>query len=337
MRKWMGYVAAGESEVVVMAGLADWAGKLEIGGELYGLYTRAGSPVILLVTGPGQQAICRPANFVQDLDFCQRTNRFIESTYGIQRIGSWHSHADIALHEPSDGDTAQVRSITGHNGLRRWCDIVVTVETGGESYRRTHEGALRRRINAFIYTNVEYGHRVRAPIRILAGMSPYRLALLADPRMPNRDIGEYGISYPMDRIVFDAFEPEADAPEQESLPKVLARQLTELPAGIREHVRFCREEDWLVFTLPLPKQRTVFIACEAVRPHAVASVMVRHGDGRGASDVTQTVLSEDSQPTLSGIYEMLLLGNSEGSCRSPAAGKVERTAGGSDPSLDSLA
>jgi len=46
-----------ENILQFIAGLAFWAGEVETGGELYGLLSHAGRPVIMLATPPGPGAI----------------------------------------------------------------------------------------------------------------------------------------------------------------------------------------------------------------------------------------------------------------------------------------
>ena len=76
-RGFQPYVVAWESELRFMAGLAARGGNIETGGEVYGLETHAGRPVIILATTPGPNAIHEVARFRQDIDFFKKINEFL--------------------------------------------------------------------------------------------------------------------------------------------------------------------------------------------------------------------------------------------------------------------
>ena len=65
------YIVIYESEFRIIAGIsAQWSRRgLETGGELFGLWTHGQRPFILLVTGPGHDAVHQPAYFSQAMHF----------------------------------------------------------------------------------------------------------------------------------------------------------------------------------------------------------------------------------------------------------------------------
>ena len=139
-----------ESELqFITSNAAEWAG-LETGGELYGLWSHAIRPVVLLATGPGTNATHQSAHFAQDIDYFRRANELLSEELGIQFLGDWHSHHFLGLDHPSGGDSAHIASIASRNDLLRMAEMILTCEgevPGGfqiEAAELENEGPLLR-------------------------------------------------------------------------------------------------------------------------------------------------------------------------------------------------
>lgn len=79
--------------------------NIETGGELFGYWNNLGMPVIQYVTGPSERCYRTETFFKQDLDFLSKNGEFLFQEYGLQHIGTWHSHHQLGLAQPSSHDS----------------------------------------------------------------------------------------------------------------------------------------------------------------------------------------------------------------------------------------
>lgn len=117
-----------------------WGGT-ETGGHLYGAYTGSGTPIVMLATPPGPQAVHSSAGFTQDIDYFRRCSEIIYKRFGLCFIGRWHSHHFLGLHRPSMGDIASASSILAKNRIPTFVELITTMNAP--------EGNVT--INAYIY------------------------------------------------------------------------------------------------------------------------------------------------------------------------------------------
>lgn len=89
---------------------------LETGGDLFGFWNNRGLPVILYVSGPGSNCYRDAGFFRQDMDFLVRNGNHLFENYGLQHIGSWHSHHKLSLAIPSVHDSnTMINAIRVHH------------------------------------------------------------------------------------------------------------------------------------------------------------------------------------------------------------------------------
>ena len=100
----------------------------ETGGDLFGTFTHGGMPVIWLASGPGPKVRRNRVHFEQDSDFTTHWERRLKQEFGLQYIGSWHSHHRLGLREPSSGDREAARSYARNHNRQRTLEIIVTYE-----------------------------------------------------------------------------------------------------------------------------------------------------------------------------------------------------------------
>ena len=81
---------------------------LETGGDLFGLWTNEGDAVIHVVLGPGQGCKRTNVSFYQDIPYLQRNGELLTHDYMLCHIGEWHSHHQLRLFQPSQGDSSTV-------------------------------------------------------------------------------------------------------------------------------------------------------------------------------------------------------------------------------------
>ena len=153
-----------ESELELMAACMAEHPNLETGGDLFGLWTHDGAPVVMLATGPGPQARHYPTSFYQDASFLESTHRDIHNRHGLVNLGGWHSHHHIGLDQPSGGDLQTVWSGLAET---RWPRFLLAIGNFPERGERSCSFGL-----SVFHTG---HHRVeQVGARVLPGASPYR-------------------------------------------------------------------------------------------------------------------------------------------------------------------
>ena len=81
---------------------------LETGGDLFGLWTSSGDAVIHVVLGPGKNCKRTGTSFYQDIPYLHRNGNLLTQDYLLCHIGEWHSHHQLQLFQPSQGDSTTV-------------------------------------------------------------------------------------------------------------------------------------------------------------------------------------------------------------------------------------
>lgn len=103
---------------------------LETGGDLFGLWTTNGDAVIHIALGPGQNCKRTGASFYQDIPYLQRNGNLLTQDYLLCHIGEWHSHHQLRLFQPSQGDsTTVIRNYP--RGTQGFLLIIGNIESNG--------------------------------------------------------------------------------------------------------------------------------------------------------------------------------------------------------------
>lgn len=117
-----------KDDLEMMENLALRYPHLETGGDLFGLWTNEGDAVIHVVLGPGQS--CRRTNvsFYQDIAYLKRNGDLLTQNYMPCHLGEWHSHHQLRLFQPSQGDqpSAVIRNYPG-GGTRGFLLIIANI------------------------------------------------------------------------------------------------------------------------------------------------------------------------------------------------------------------
>jgi hypothetical protein len=312
------YIVIYESELRVIAGIAASYGRIESSMNLFGLLTRGGRFVILLVIAPGPKATQTACYCEQDIEFFSRVSEIIETTLGIQWDGEAHNHHELGLQEPSNGDLQQVQRLTSRNNFKRWVDLITTFENGGHTsrlfgrHRRSTgrwEDSPQIKINAFSYTDPQRGQKVEVPIRILPGTSPFRLQALATGILEPADIGEYASGFPMEKISYEPFDFEQQYCNQaDQVPEsmALAEQCSRLPEHAQKNIKIYvnGEQGLVTVVLPLPDGSIANIGYDHKPNHLIRSVSVQNNND--TSDVTEALVCDKRNISLNQIYEALV-------------------------------
>lgn len=136
---------------------------LETGGDLYGTFSHGNAPVIWLASGPGPKAKHHLTDFEQDIEFINHWQEKLHAEFGIQYIGTWHSHHRINLPEPSSGDVDAARRYALKHDRRRTLEIIVNHVSERDSIARP-----------FFYPNAQEGGWVPSRFQLLSVESPLR-------------------------------------------------------------------------------------------------------------------------------------------------------------------
>ena len=302
------YVTTCESELQYMAGLAEKRGKIETGGEVYGLFSHGGRPVVMFVTGPGPRAIHQIAHFQQDLEFVIETNGLLREEFGIQLNGKWHSHHSLGVSSLSHGDILADHSTARKNKYRRLSHFLVTFENESpahDSYQRKRTRGVKvnhektevryllpgnsihdqKRQDVDRFQNNPKEER-NGQVRIQAFF--YADAMEGQPvECPIKVLAgvspirsaiqkHHGFSFlrtetllPLNQISFERYDPPKHEDAITQLPARIGSQFIDFPDTVLENMRCIVKEDFLVVSIPLhEKDYSIYIAYENRFPHA---------------------------------------------------------------------
>ncbi|XP_028393443.1 uncharacterized protein LOC114517818 [Dendronephthya gigantea] len=117
--------------------------NIETGGDLFGLWKANGDPVVQLIIGPGQKSRRTSVSFHQDTDYLARVGTYVNTNFMLCHIGSWHSHHQLSLKQPSAGDRSTVCN-NFPQGLKRYIMIIANIT------RDRHRPVA---IHPFMFTN----------------------------------------------------------------------------------------------------------------------------------------------------------------------------------------
>jgi len=320
-----------------MAGDAYGWGNTETGGGLYGLWSHAGRPVVMVATPAGPGACNDSTHFAQDADHLMAVSRNLQEKFAIQYIGNWHSHHRLALDQPSRGDMEQIHRVASRNNIPRLIQIVLTYaeetplqqrrarfgDTGrilpygarstgawigveGQTKERVNMDCPKIRVNAYIYNEASKGSYLRCSINLLSGPSPIRMALADSDILwpPGRPTFE---DFPLKRIVCDGLEfPTESRNTEQSVTDALVRQLDELPDHVSKQAEMYPDESMILLLLPLTNGIRIGVRyVTGEYPPKATSVWIVHPNKKHPFNVTNGVLAKDRNAPLRDIYKRL--------------------------------
>jgi hypothetical protein len=134
---------------------------IETGGDFFGFWNNLGLPVIQYVTGPGAQSGHHVDFFRQDVEFLRKAGNAVYQTFGMQHIGSWHSHHKLGLAVPSGHDCRTMANAIQNNGLSQFFMILCNIRDGGTT------------INGFLFDSQHQRRYTETQWRILERDNPF--------------------------------------------------------------------------------------------------------------------------------------------------------------------
>ena len=111
--------------------------NIETGGNLYGLLSHGGSPVVSLATRPAGRIHRGATSLELDHKVQQAIEESVWARYGIQFLGMWHSHHHIGLYEPSEGDRRRTANYAVKAHRKFYIEILCNLPRGGDA-RQVH-------------------------------------------------------------------------------------------------------------------------------------------------------------------------------------------------------
>lgn len=139
----------------------------ETGGDLYGTFTHGYKPIIWLASGPGPKARGSSCTFEQDFDFTTNWEHELMISFGIQYIGSWHSHHFLGIKQPSQGDIETVKRYAINHARQTSIDIIVT-------HDNIEKGNFETVPKPYFYPEARTGRWVNTKLEIIQRESPIR-------------------------------------------------------------------------------------------------------------------------------------------------------------------
>jgi len=137
-----GIMTDSASKVIIYQSELDYLSKcilespnIETGGNIFGLCTPFGIPMVYYVVGPGPNAVHNVTHFRQDFDFLERNADYLVEEHALHHIGSWHSHHSLGLTQPSQGDSASTLEGMRECGLNSFLLIIGNCKNGKSSVR----------------------------------------------------------------------------------------------------------------------------------------------------------------------------------------------------------
>ena len=330
------YMRLFRDDMQFMASDAYHWGNVETGGALYGLWTHAGRPVIMLATPAGPGACNQTAHFAQNPDHVFEVSQKLQEKFGIQYLGNWHSHHNLGMDHPSGGDVEQIHRVATKSNVSRMIQIVITctqkrapffhtpkicqkiasslintmkvsslvnevIEPCSDS-RDTEEAMC---VNAFIYTDAKKGSYQRCPVTLLSETNPIRIALTGSELIQAGDM-QPKKKFPLEAIAYEGVDQLHGSPSgQEMIPAFIIRQIDGLPDSVAKKVEVHVDHGILFLSVPIGDKTIVVAYHDNPTECRICSVGVVGDVDKQMTDMTDKVLKQGQFLPLSRIYERL--------------------------------
>jgi hypothetical protein len=277
------YIYIWESEIQFICALASKSGFIETGGECYGYLSHAGRLVVLFVTPPGPNAVHEKAHFRQDLEFLNITNRLLTEYYGLNFIGTHHSHHGLGIEGLSPGDIQSTQAIARRNGYQRMCQMVVTFSNFDQISNLSdfRKGMIKKRertknaatigniqpvkLHTYFFEDAQNSLPIACPIKVLSGISPFREMIVTRTNIPHL---KESYQYPMEKIQFDNLHRFKNHPQTAiNLPVSITDGINALPEMIAKNVQLNLVQGWLIVSFPLIVDKSMLTLGYEAKPN----------------------------------------------------------------------
>lgn len=215
-----------ESEIQAIVGEAQRYPDSETGGDLFGTFTHGSMPVIWLASGPGPKAKHLTNHFEQDVSFTSEWQRRLNHEFGMQYVGSWHSHHTLSLNYPSGGDAEAARNYATRHHRQRTLEIIAN-----------HEGRKPKTVlRPYFYPNAQQAGWTAARFISLPGESPLR------PKL-GRDEGFFSCGLDWRSLSSNMFALSSYAPSREPSNIPYSDSESEIPEKLNKAIQGLQYQD----------------------------------------------------------------------------------------------
>ena len=189
----------------------------ETGGDFFGFWNNLGFPVIQYVTGRGVNSYQTTTFFKQDVEYLLKVSNVAYQSFGLQHIGSWHSHHQLGLARPSGHDAQTMVNAINKNGLNQFFMILGNIQND----RTIVNGFLFDKENQCSYSETQWNilyeeNPLKETIDKLVGKNLYlpqtAKAKFADLKLINNVKAETIVLEPKPENEFEV--PDTDTEEQ---------------------------------------------------------------------------------------------------------------------------
>lgn len=291
-----------ESEIKAITAEAKQFPAIETGGDLFGTFTHGNMPIVWLASGPGPKARHYKGHFEQDTPFTTYWQRRLMGDFGIQYIGSWHSHHILSLLCPSAGDSKAAQRYALNHGRQRTVEIIVNLD--GENSLAT--------LRPYYYPQAQKESWIPASFNLKAGESPLRERLGKDEPIFSAQVdwrqvpdqGSYELAFYQSSG--DMLEPREKG--EKSFPDKLQTEIERLTSqGISVEVE--HRGDIFMVILHITAERLLAAAVEDSKELKI--IQVNHIDSScdTSTDITEMLSSKDIKLSISensGVLEMII-------------------------------
>ncbi|HKV56919.1 MAG TPA: hypothetical protein VJO32_01510 [Ktedonobacteraceae bacterium] len=226
-----------ESEYKAIVAEARRLPKIETGGDLYGTFTHGSNPIIWLASGPGPKAHHENAHFEQDTSFTTYWEGRLTREFGLQYIGSWHSHHFIGLQEPSGGDVGAAEVYAQQHNRQTTLEIIVNHQRAGI---RQGEQEFTTTLRPYFYPNAQRARMERfvlASFVPLSGISPIRQQLGSDVLSQFNVISwkkAASIQFPAAQVSQNPASQMVGDDDAVVIPDILGRELQDIAGDVQD-------------------------------------------------------------------------------------------------------
>lgn len=334
--EYLPYLSIWESELEHMCGMATNFSNKETGSECFGLHSHGGRLVIMFVTPPGRKATHQSTLFCQDIPFLTKSSRYLSEKYGLNLIGTQHSHHNLKIESLSPGDIRSIHAIASKNGYTYMCQILLTFAESknytsksieayppntysenrnfralrdGKSFNssrregaheKTHNSGKKIKIQAYVYSDAQNGQPVSCPIKVIPGLSPIRRSITLDDSMPEL---HHFYQFPKGDMIYEPLTSSSVGIKKEFyLPSEILDAIDTLPDTILGKLQFRRINDELLLVeLPVEDSRKTLLLIYKSTPHYSLQMASLLSDG-GHTDVTKQIKSDQEKNSLASLY-----------------------------------
>lgn len=271
-----------ESEISAIVAEAQRFPSSETGGDLYGTFTHGNMPVIWLASGPGPKAKHQNTHFEQDVGFINYWQERLMKDFGVQYIGTWHSHHVLSLKQPSEGDIGAARKYAIKHNRRSTLEIIVN-----------HEGhQLKTNLRPFFYPNAQKSSWVLTQFNPLSGESPLRSRLGSDEQMFSSNINWRKMSIdPVSSLsTYQSTSNQSDMPYSNSDADDYPSDTDDYPSGLVKALKLLDIED-----IEIEQRGNFFMTLISISTDKDIAFAL---DASNKIQIVQVNLIDRSQPTV---------------------------------------